>query len=183
MEVQKMAEFQAAAREVKDILAMVNGLDTAERDNIRQDVGNRLQMILTSIGLWESVNPSDDDAIRNVRNQIAHLRQSLPPAARDLELVRTEWADRYRQQLGDGKDEFEKLSEQLQQQQSPEAYRWKHNFEEVTDVMDAVNRLNGQLMDLSSQLEHENAETKPPIQDTGPPYRSDRDPEMPANMS
>lgn len=178
-----MAEFENTRLQTEELLAKLGGLDMADRDEVRAEIVSRLNAILDSMDAWKSASPSDDETVGAIREQIADIRLTLPRSARELETVRTEWAERYRKAIGDGKDAFEKLSEQMQQNQSPEAYRWKRNFSDVTAAMEAVNRLNATLMDASSRLERQNAAHKPPVPDTAPPGRTDRDPDMTSNLS
>jgi small-conductance mechanosensitive channel len=177
-----MAEYEKTVRQAEALRDQLNGLDTAERDAVRQQAVELLGRIRSSVNRWEAESPADSEGVRQSRSEIADFRRSLHDCVTQLELVRTEWADRYRQEIKDGKDNFEKLSEQLQLQMSPEAYRWKRNFGQVTDVMEAFNRFNGQLMDLSSGIEQAVERAHPPS-DIGTAERTDRDPAPPANLS
>jgi chromosome segregation ATPase len=180
--VMELAAIQETERQVKDVLSSINGMDFADRQTVRKQVEDCLHTVVTLLGQGANATPSDSAAVRNERQQIADCRQHVHQCLPELEQLRTEWADRYRQAVGDGKETFEQLSDELQQQKSPEAYRWKRNFAEVQEIVEQLGQLNGRLMDLSSQVEREHAQTQPPPEDTGPPLeRQDRDPEMPAN--
>lgn len=179
----ELAAFQEIERQVKDLLSMLNGMDFADRQSVRKQVEDCLQTVLALMGQGENVSPADSEAVSNARNKIAECRQHVHRCLPELEQLRTEWADRYRKAIGDGKNEYEKLSDSMQQQKSAEAYRWKHNFAQVKQAVDQLAKVNGRLMDLSSEVEREHAETLPPPKDPGHLDRQDRDPDMPANMS
>jgi chromosome segregation ATPase len=182
--VMELAAVQDTERQVTNVLSSINGMDFADRQAIRVQVEDCLHAVVTLLQQGEDTAPAASEAVRSQRQQIADCRQHVHQCLPQLEQLRTEWADRYRQAIGDGKEAFEQLSDQMQQQKSPEAYRWKRNFAEVQEIVEQLGQLNGRLMDLSSQVERQHAQTQPPPEDTGPKLaRQDRDPEMPANMS
>ncbi|TJY41848.1 hypothetical protein E5161_11640 [Cohnella pontilimi] len=178
-----MAAFQEIERQIKDVLSMLNGMDFADRQSVRKQVEDCLTGVLDFMQQGDRVSPADSEAVRNTRSQIAECRQRVHQCLPVLEQLRTEWADRYRNAIGDEKNEFEKLSDVMQQQKSSEAYRWKNNFADVQKAVDQLAKVNGGLMDLSSEVEREHAETLPPPPDPGPMDRKDRDPDMSSNRS
>jgi chromosome segregation ATPase len=181
--VMQLAAFQDTERQVRAVLSSINGMDFADRQTVRKQVEDCLHSVLTLLSQADNVTPADGAAVRSAREQIADCRQHVHKCLPELEQLRAEWADRYRVQVGEDKEAFEKLSEQMQQARNAEAYRWKHNFAQVTHAVEQLGRLNGQLMDMSSQVEREHAKTLPPMQDTPPLDRQDRDPDMTANLS
>lgn len=176
-----MADFGAAAEQVEHVITLLNGLDMADKDHVRQEALARMEKIRTSLQSWISASPENSQVVEETRDQIADCRESLFDCLPMLESVQDEWAYRYRSETGGRKDEYEKLSDTLQQQ-VPEVYRWKRNYEEITKALDAVYRLNGQLMDLGSQLEQEHLDAVPPAA-PGSVERMDTDPSPSANRS
>ncbi len=176
-----MADFQETARQVGQAISLLNGLDMADKESVRQETLQCVSKIQAFLDRWQSVSPGDSESVEQTREQIADCRASLSDCLPKLEEVQTEWAHRYRSECGGKTGEYEKLSDTLQQQ-VPEVYRWKRNYEQSSQALEALYRLNGQLMDVGSQLEQERLDRMPPVE-IGPAGRYDRDPAPSANRS
>lgn len=121
----------------------------------------------------------DAETVKTNRDRFAELRQTVHQILQWTEELQTQTAELYRKQTGDRKEQFEELSPALQEQTNPFAYQTRLAFKELGKLVDALGRLNGELLDLSARLEQADLQSKPAMPDAGPMHTMDHDPAPP----
>ncbi|WP_274650722.1 hypothetical protein [Paenibacillus humicola] len=91
---------------------------------------------------------------------LSRCRAEATKVSKRLDELRTEAAQRYRQQIGSDKDRFEKLPETIQQQQAPAAFGWKNAFHRMTSCLDELDRIKASLLDWEGELERRELKRK-----------------------
>jgi hypothetical protein len=98
---------------------------------------------------------------QQVRGNIANLRASLRNINEGIKQSKDIVVEEYRSAIGADKDQFESLTQADQQHMNPQAYQALQNYNALEDVIETLNRVNGDLMDYSGQLEHQKLEQMP----------------------
>lgn len=89
------------------------------------------------------------------RDEIAQLKKKLHQLAQSVEKQAVQYAESYRQKLGEGKDTFEALDLQAQVETNQEAFEDKQAFGRMQQALDLISILQGSLLDLDDQIEKE----------------------------
>lgn len=99
------------------------------------------------------------------REEITSIRQTVNEMINEIDQLQGEVAGHYRNILGSQKDSFEKLSASEQQTSNPEAFHFKEMFHTAAKLGEQIRVFNGELMNVSGQLEHEQLEhmRTPPV--------------------
>jgi HAMP domain-containing protein len=95
----------------------------------------------------------------NQRDQIAQLKKKLHQLAQSVEKQAVQYAETYRQKLGDGKDTFEAMDLQAQVETNQEAFEDKQAFGRMQQALDMISLLQGSLLDLDDQIEQKSLGT------------------------
>jgi hypothetical protein len=98
---------------------------------------------------------------QQIRGNIANIRTSLWKINEEIRQSKDSVVEEYRSAIGADKDQFESLTQADQQHMNPQAYQALQNYNALEDVIETLNRVNGDLSDYSGQLEHQSLEQKP----------------------
>lgn len=95
------------------------------------------------------------------RESIANLRTSLWNINEGIRQSKDTVVEEYRSAIGADKEQFESLTQADQQLMNPQAYQTLQNYNALEGVIETLNRVNGDLMDYSGQLEHQKLDQQP----------------------
>jgi hypothetical protein len=123
---------------------------------------------------WIKINNSGGP--EEQANQYPALRFQLHKLTDIIEELQSQWADRYRMQAGENKDQFEELTDSLQQQTNPIAYESKMTFHVLDQIKDRLSEIGAELMDMRGQVEHQAVEQLRNQADIGSVPDYDNDP-------
>lgn len=154
---------------LSEIKALLDGLYAQEAHNELETCrANCHQLLLDGTALTTS-----DTSPENKREVIAGMHMAVKRIQDAADEVATKTAEAYRKELGSGKDEFERLSSELQQRQNPAAYRCLTAFHQAQALLDQLGSLNSALLDTSSIIEQAARPASPETLGTAPKYDSD----------
>lgn len=119
---------------------------------------SRLEHMITQHHLSPATSTEE---ISSVRGQIAQLRTEIIECSSIVEQMQTQSAEYYRSLLGDGKEEFERFSEPIQQNVNPQAYHTKKAFHQLAQLSELLTLITADLLNLGGELEHHILKTKP----------------------
>jgi hypothetical protein len=110
---------------------------------------NSNQLLLDGTALAASGVNADEK-----RSILVRMRQAVRKLQEQLEQIKTKTAETYRKHIGaEEKEEFERLSPELQQQYNAQAYRSFAAFHAADELLDRLSGLNSALMDAGSELD------------------------------
>jgi hypothetical protein len=98
---------------------------------------------------------------QQIRENIANIRTSLWNINEGIRQSKDSVVEEYRSAIGADKDHFESLTQADQQLMNPQAYQALQNYNALEGVVETLNRVNGDLMDYSGQIEHQALSKKP----------------------
>ncbi|QYR21831.1 hypothetical protein KZ483_01950 [Paenibacillus sp. sptzw28] len=172
--------LQTVLDRIHKVSQKLSGIPAGERgreqvlQSFRQelsDMGRRIQ----SVQQQQAGTPEAD----KTRKMLAGCRADLFRIIKEIDVLMTDFAEAYRQSIGDRKNQFEQLSEIMQQSSDPQAYQHKHVFGQLTHCKDQIRLLTSSIMDVEGGLEHRqllqkgfNSGAGPDVADLGEP--SDR---------
>jgi hypothetical protein len=100
---------------------------------------------------------------QQIRENIANIRTFLWNINEGIRQSKDSVVEEYRSAIGADKEQFESLTQADQQHMNPQAYQALQNYNALEGVIESLNRVNGDLMDYSGQLEHQRLEQKPEV--------------------
>jgi hypothetical protein len=104
------------------------------------------------------------------------MRQAVAKMREAVDSLQSQTAETYRSQIGTQKETFEALSDIMQQQMNPEAFRSRMAFHSLAKLNEILSLLNGGLMDLNGNLEQA-GRAAPMRPEGGATETFDKDPE------
>jgi hypothetical protein len=161
-------------------LTISNNLESLEEDvkQFQELLGSEPEISSAFSGVLNKINEvigkcnklmlSDSlgkNPIQEIRNELASIRLNVRKCSSLFEKKISISVEAYRSALGVQKEAFEKLIESEQKIAHPHAYESLQRFYKITRLKDLSQDISEKLMDLSSEIEHQNLqqEETPPI--------------------
>jgi argininosuccinate lyase len=98
---------------------------------------------------------------QQIRDNIANIRTTLWKINKEIRQSKDSVVEEYRSAIGADKEQFESLTQADQQHMFPLAYQALQNYNTLEDVIETLNRVNGDLMDYSGEQEHQKLKQSP----------------------
>lgn len=111
--------------------------------------------------------------VHQIRQDITNLRTQIEAVQDEVDQLENTMAMEYRINVGQAKNTFETMSSVEQMATNPQAFQSLQGFKDMEYVKNVLDQLNGQLMDVSQEIEHTwlaQQPTKPIKSDGESPY-------------
>lgn len=146
--------LQAVLDRIQTVSQLLNGIPVGEKESalqsFQQELTDMESHIQTVQQQQENVQNTDQ-----IRQMLAGCRVQIFKMIKEIDLLMTASAEAYRQSIGDRKNQFEQLSDIMQQNSDSQAYQHKKVYWQLSDCKDEIRLLTSSIMDLEGQLEHE----------------------------
>ena len=142
---------------IQSIAGKINQMSGVLTQMQQDGNGEQLGGILQELGQLDAelrhaqaqITPETSEALRQ---DLVQCRMALHGMLAQVSNIRSDMAERYRQVLGDRKEDFERLDDQSQQNTEPGAYQFLQLFKGMDDVSRHIHQLDGAMMDAGYQL-------------------------------
>lgn len=171
----KISQSNGISAQLSSVFRILDSIVVTTHPDVYQTIKSGIHQVAEEL---QHMNFDAETAVKDNRDRLAKLRRTVHEILQWTEDLQTQTAELYRKQTGDRKEQFEELSSALQEQTNPFAYQTRLTFKELSKLVDALGRLNGELLDLSAQLEQTSLQNQP-TPDTGPAFMIDQDPAPP----
>jgi hypothetical protein len=147
--------FQSVIDRIQKVSQLLSGIPAHEREkeHVIQSFRQELSDMSSRIQSFQGQQDSNQNADKT-REMLAGCRADLFRFIKEIDVLMTDFAEAYRQSIGDRKNQFEQLSDIMQQSFDPQAYQHKHIFGQLTHCKDQIRVLTSSIMDLEGGLEH-----------------------------
>jgi hypothetical protein len=146
--------LQTVLDRIQKASQLLNDITIGEKDPVLKSYQLELADMRSHI---QNIEQQQTNALNTgeIRKMLAGCRVELFRMLQEIDLLMTDSADVYRQSIGDRKNEFEQLSDEMQQKSDPQVYQHKYVYWQLFDSKDQIRLLTSSIMDLEGQLEHE----------------------------
>ena len=152
-----MSDIQGISQKLGGISSALAGIQQGEGS------AEHLNAIMGELGqlageLKAAQSQVTSEMTESARQELVRCRMGLHQMLQAVSDIRSNTADQYRQALGEQKQAFEQLTEEVQLQDYPEAYGYKQLFHQMGQVSGQIHDLDRAMMDTSYQLGRSPAE-------------------------
>lgn len=146
--------FQPIVNRLQNISLLLNEIDFGDMEIVHRSILNTINNMSERVSNLNS-GSMDERSVDRIRDQIVRFRVNLRDASKQIEETQIKFAQYYRQEIGEQKEQFEKLSALMQEQFNPRAFMYKYTFAQLSQLLNLLNQLNGDFMDVGGSLEQE----------------------------
>ncbi|MEB3102311.1 hypothetical protein [Ferviditalea candida] len=171
----KISQTSGISTKLSSIFQILDSISVTTHPEVYQTIKSEIRQLADNL---RHMDLDSETSVKNNRDRLAEFRLSVHQILQTAEDLQTQTAELYRKQTGDQKEKFEEMSPAQQEQTNPFAYQTRLAFKELGKLTDILGRLNGELLDLSAQLEQTALQNKS-IPDAGPTHLMDHDPAPP----
>lgn len=145
-----MSRIQSIAGKINQLSGMLTQIQQNGSGEPLEGILQELRQLDAELQYAQAQTTSETSEV--IRQDLVECRMALHGMLGLVSDIRSDMAERYRQILGDRKENFERLDDASQQNYDPGAYRFLQLFKGMDEVSRHIHQLNGAMMDTGYQL-------------------------------
>jgi uncharacterized protein YoxC len=150
-------ELQQSVQQLQSLTQTQHPFDTEV-----QRIITETQNLISSSGAMLNNNDVEHNQLHQLRASVTDMRVTLQNFRDDIRNREDQVIQTYRATLGETKSSFESLATDKQYGENPQAFQSLQEYKAIEQLDDTLGKINGNLMDVSHQLEsHYNTQHPP----------------------